>query len=186
MPVRVPAIQGSRWRSLSSLRVLTRSPSSFLSVVVSEFFAVVGDTNHKSVRLDNEIQTQRPDLALLGYLEWHVGQIRLWRHQVCSSMQLLSPFESQQKCTWLEPTHQSQIHIDEDEWIRTHPTFQPSPNEDHHFFHDIRKLSHSTVQLIWYWDFLEPIELASKHLYALCKAFHRFIRLLSSLQMLPK
>ena len=184
MPVQVPAIHGSWWRSLWFPRVLTKSPSS-LSMAVSTFFAMVADTSHKSVRLHNEYQAQIPDLAL-GYLYEDVGQICLWRRQVCSSAQLLSPIASQQRCTWLEPTHQSRINSDEYEWMRTHATVQPSPNEDHHFFHHIWKFSHSTMQLIWYRDFLQPVKLASKHLNAHCKVFHRFMQFLFSLHMLSK
>jgi len=69
-------------------------------------------------------------------------------------VQSLSPFEIRQRCAWLERTNQSWIHPDEDEWTCTHPAFQPSPNENHHFFHYIWKLSDSTLKWIWYWNLL--------------------------------
>jgi len=53
--------------------MLTESSSS-LSVVA--FFAMAADTSHKSVRLHNEYQARRLDLAL-GYLYEDVGQIGL-------------------------------------------------------------------------------------------------------------
>jgi len=48
----------------------------FLSAAVFAFFGLVANTNHKSVRLGNKYQAQRPDLAL-GYLYEDVRQIRL-------------------------------------------------------------------------------------------------------------
>ena len=68
MAMRVPAIHGVRRESLFSPRALTKSSSSFLSATVSTFFVMMADTNRQLVSSDDEYQTQRPDLVLLGFL----------------------------------------------------------------------------------------------------------------------
>ena len=134
--------------------------------------------------------SNRPTLSfqfvLCGSLYWDLGRTCPWRYRVCPSTQLLSPFESQQRYTGLKPTNQSPVHPNEDEWTLTFPAFKPSPNEVDHFFHDLGKLSHGAAQSIWDSNFLESVELVSKHLDAVCKTFHGFIGFLLSLQMLPK
>ena len=74
MAVRVPSMHGLHRGSLFSPRALTKSSSSFLSAAVFAFFAVVANTNHKSVKLNDEYQPWRPDLVLLGSLSKHLGQ----------------------------------------------------------------------------------------------------------------
>ena len=73
-----------------------------------------------------------------------------WNYWVCPSIQLLSSFKSQQRYTWLEQTHKSQIYPDEDKWTCTFPAFKPSLNEVDHFFHYLGKLPHGVTQSIWF------------------------------------
>ena len=82
--VRVPSIHDLRRGSLFSPRVLTKSSSS-LSATVFTFFVIVADSNHKSVRLNNEYQAQKSYLALLGSLDPSQNFSR--KHPVSSAIQ---------------------------------------------------------------------------------------------------
>jgi len=72
---------------------------------------MVANNNHKSVKLSDEYQARRSDLALFGSLEEDLGRNFLQKYPVSAVTQLLCPYEGQRGRVWLRPTIQLSIHL---------------------------------------------------------------------------